>query len=417
VCPTADPATCPTEPEPVPFDYNGAASNQTTTHDRFVYNSFNPELGLNYLPVESVNLFGNVSRGARVPSVVELGCAFDSTPVTVFEGAAQVPRSLAGPTCNLPTTLSGDPFLPQIRSTSAEVGARGRIAKNWDWNLSAYRTDLKDDIYFVGVADGRSYFDTIGKTRRQGFEAGFSGHAGPLDMKVSYSYVDATFQSTFYTVSPHNSSADFNQNSISAEQLTGGLTLLPSPTAGLNRGFGTYHMIRIDPGARLPGIPAHNLNATLRWHITRAWQVGLTGIARSLSYIRGNENNLHQAAGTDQETGLYVCQNNICNQSTVAKGRAFTLGGTTPGYAIVNLDTSFEVMTGLTLFAKVNNLFDKDYSSAGRLGVNPFSPSVNGAIGPSGWNYNSTEWRNTTYVGPGAPRAFWVGMSYQLDTH
>ena len=416
VCPTADPATCPTEPEPVPFDYNGAASNQTTTHDRFVYNSFNPELGLNYLPVESVNLFGNVSRGARVPSVVELGCAFDSTPVTVFEGAAQVPRSLAGPTCNLPTTLSGDPFLPQIRSTSAEVGARGRIAKNWDWNLSAYRTDLKDDIYFVGVADGRSYFDTIGKTRRQGFEAGFSGHAGPLDMKVSYSYVDATFQSTFYTVSPHNSSADFNQNSISAEQLTGGLTLLPSPTAGLNRGFGTYHMIRIDPGARLPGIPAHNFNTSLTWHATQSWDLGLTVIAHSLAYVRGNENNLHQPGGTDQEIGRYICADGVCSQDLVRNGRPFTLGGTTPGFAIVNFNTSFAITKDLRVFAMVNNVFDKDYVSGGRLGITPFSPSVNGAIGPSGWNYNSSEWQNTNFLAPGAPRGVWIGLKYVRDS-
>ncbi|MEJ0098457.1 MAG: TonB-dependent receptor [Pseudomonadota bacterium] len=81
-------------------------------------------------------------------------------------------QALLGPTCNLPTTLSGDPYLPQIRSTSGELGARGRLRGNWRWNLSAYRTDLHDDIYFVGVADGRSYFDTIGKTRRQGLELG-----------------------------------------------------------------------------------------------------------------------------------------------------------------------------------------------------------------------------------------------------
>ncbi len=424
VCPTTDPASCPDEPAPVFYDFNGQAANQTATHDRFVYNSFNPEFGLNWLPVSGVNLFGNVSRGARVPSVVELGCAFDPTPVPILGGApghvepiGTQPRSLAGPTCNLPTTLSGDPFLPQIRSTSAELGARGQIGDKWDWNLSAYRTDLKDDIYFVGVADGRSYFDTIGKTRRQGFEAGFSGHAGPFEMKVSYSFVEATFQSTFYTVSPHNSSADFNQNSIPASDLNGGLSTLPSATAGLNHGFGTYHMIRIDPGARLPGIPAHNLNATIRWHITRAWQLGLTGIARSLSYVRGNENNLHQAAGTDQEIGLYVCQAGICKQNPVNQGRPFTLAGTTPGFAIVNLDTSYDIYTRLTLYAQVNNLLDKSYLTAGRLGVNPFSPSVHGAIGPSGWNYNSTEWRNTTFVGPGAPRAVWVGLSYQLDTN
>ncbi len=42
----------------------------------------------------------------------------------------------------------------------------------------------------------------------------------------------------------------------------------------------------------------------------------------------------------------------------------------------MNFDTSFEIGKGLTLFAVVNNLFDKDYVSAGRLGITPFSPSV-----------------------------------------
>ena len=76
--------------------------------------------------------------------------------VTVF---GQAPRSLLGPGCSLPTTLSGDPFLPQIRSTTGEVGGRGRFASDWLWNVSIYRTDLTHDIYFVGVGDGKSFVD------------------------------------------------------------------------------------------------------------------------------------------------------------------------------------------------------------------------------------------------------------------
>lgn len=423
ICTSTDPASCAAEPAPVPFDFQGQASNQTQTQDNFDYESFNPQLGINWLPIPTLNLFGNVSRGARVPSVVELGCAFDSTPAPVYVGTEdnpiQVgtrPRSLVGPTCNLPTTLSGDPFLPQIRSTSGEIGARGTVLKNWRWNISTYRTELKDDIYFVGVADGRSYFDTIGKTRRQGIELGFSGSIGPVDIQAGYSYVDATFRSTFYTVSPHNSSADFDQNSIPAAELNPGQTTIPSATANLNRGFGTYHMIRIDPGARLPGIPAHNANATITWHATQSWQLGLTVIAHSLSYMRGNENNLHEPGGTDQEIGQYICDFGVCSQYPARSGRPFTLGGTTPGFAVVNFDTSFEIAKGFRLFAEVNNIFDKDYVNGGRLGITPFSPSVNGAIGPSGWNYNSSEWQNTSFLAPGGPRGVFVGISYLRDS-
>jgi outer membrane receptor protein involved in Fe transport len=422
VCPTIDPASCPDEPQPVVFDFNGNAANQTLTTDRFQYNSFNPQLGINWLPVPELNLFGNVSRGARVPSVVELGCAFDDTPVPIVIGPeddpVQIgsrPRSLIGPTCNLPTTLSGDPFLPQIHSTSVELGARGRLWKRWRWNASAYRTDLRDDLYFVGVADGRSYFDTIGKTRRLGFEAGFAGEIGRFDIAVGYSFVDATFQSTFYAASPHNSRADFDQNSIPAWDLILGQSLLPSATANENRGYGTYRMIRIDPGARLPGIPAHNGNATLTWRPTDAWRVSLTMIAHSLSYVRGNENNQHQTGGTDQEIGLYVCQYALCEQNLTRAGRPFTEDGKTGGFAVFNLNASYQIAKQLTVFAQVNNVFDRDYLTAGRLGITPFSPSTYGAIGPSGWNYNSSEWQNSTFVGPGAPRGAWIGLRYQHD--
>ncbi|MBS0448294.1 MAG: TonB-dependent receptor [Proteobacteria bacterium] len=396
---------------------------QTHTSEGFRYTSFNPSLGVNWLPQSDLNLYANLSRGARVPSVVELGCAFDSTPVDITVGSIKgtAPRSLLGPGCSLPTTLSGDPFLPQIRSTSGEIGGRGKLADGWTWDASVYRTDLTDDIYFVGVGDGKSFFDTIGKTRRQGLELGMTGHVGPFDLRLGYSYTRATFESTFYMVSPHNSSADFDQNSQSLANNTalGGLVTLPSPTAGANGGRGTYLMTRVDPGARMPGIPLHALSGTLTWHATPALKLGLGMTARSSSYVRGDENNAHRTGGTDLQTGLYYCNAGSCQtglqQLPVRPGRPFENSGSVPGYAVFNLDADYRVDKSLSVFLRIGNLLDRRYYSAGRLGVDPFSPSAHGAIGPSGWNYNSSEWQNSTYVAPGAPRGFWVGLNYELD--
>lgn len=403
---------------------DGQVFRRTRSAESFTYRSFNPSLGINWRPRPELNLFGNLSRGARTPSVVELGCAFDPTPVERVPGTPSLgtaPRSLTGPGCNLPTSLSADPYLPQIRATSGELGLRQRLSAAWDWNLSVFRTDLKNDIYFVGVGDGRSYFDTIGRTRRQGLELGVNGSLGRTDLKLSYSFTDATFQSRFYTVSPHNSTADFNQNSgFVGDSEVIGQDVLPTPNASLNRGYGTYRMIRVDPGARMPGIPAHALNLRISHRVTPAWRVGLGMVARSLAYLRGNENNLHQPAGTDQEVGRYYCsQAGGCDfsgfsQLPVRAGRPFTSKGTVPGFAIFNLDNTLEVGKGLNLFAQVTNLFDRKYFSAGRLGVNPFSLGENGAIGPSGWNYNSSEWQNTSLVAPGAPRGLFVGLSWDL---
>ncbi len=200
-------------------------------------------------------------------------------------------------------------------------------------------------------------------------------------------------------------------------RLNPGQTTLPSATANDNRGFGTYHMIRIDPGARLPGIPAHNFNASITWHATQSWQLGLTVIAHSLSYMRGNENNLHQPGGTDQEIGMYICDSGICRQQAPRDGRPFTLGGTTPGFAGRELQHELRDREEPRRSSPRSTTSSTGTTSAvdgwaSRL----FSPSVHGAIGPSGWNYNSSEWQNTSFLAPGAPRGVFVGLRYLRDS-
>jgi iron complex outermembrane recepter protein len=398
----------------------GYLQGQTITEEAFRYTSLNPSLGVNWQALPRVHVFGNLSQGARAPSVVELGCAFDATPVLRNPdnpALGKTARSLVGPGCNLPTTLSGDPYLPQIRSLSGELGARGTLGSGWEWNLSAFRTDLKDDLYFVGVGDGRSYFDTIGRTRRQGAEMGLKGRIGAWQLGANYSYTVATFESEFYTLSQRNSSADFDQNSRSGDdRYLEGQTGLPTPGATLNRGYGTYRMIHVMPGAEMPGIPRHGLNLQLRWQATAALQLGLVLQARSGVFVRGNENNRHQGSGSDQETGQYYCSLTSCpaegyQQAPVNPGRAFTEPGRLPGYALLNLDASWQWREGVSLFLQVRNLLDRRYASAGRLGINPFTAGANGVQGPSGWNYNSADWRPSTLVAPGAPRQIQLGIT------
>ena len=408
LCPSDDISTCPTAPQAL-YINDLSRERSEPTRDEFIFKSLNPALGINWLPTPKINLFANASKGTRTPSVIELGCAFDGTLIDVSAGRVDTdgnpipptlqPRSFQGPTCTLPSTLSGDPFLPQIKATSFEIGARGKFSGNWNWNVSLYRTDLKDDIYFVGLSPERSYFDTVGKTRRQGLELGVDGRLGQSTVSVNYGFTDATFQSRFFVLSPHNSSADFDQNSTRGQG---------SPTANDNRGFGTFRSTRVDPGARMPGIPLHNLNASWKFNWNERFNVGISMNAHSKSFVRGNENNAHQPEGTDAELSS-------ASGDVVREGRPFRTSGSVPGYAIFNLDMSYKFGKGFSISAQVNNLFDRKYFTAGRLGVSPFSPSVNGAIGPSGWNYNSSEWQNTTFVGPGASRGIWLALSYEFQ--
>jgi outer membrane receptor protein involved in Fe transport len=368
--------------------------------EKFKYRSFNPSLGVTWQARDDLNLYGNLSRGARTPTTIELGCAFDDSPVfdkfdPVTGEPIYVPRTfLERRNCNLPGAMSGDPYLKQVRSKSLEFGARGNLTEDLEWNASVYRTDLTDDIYFVSVNATQSYFQNIGNTRRQGLEMGLKGKVGKTSFGINYGLTDATFQSAFTLASPYNSSAgnvyDLNYNKE-----------------------GTYGQIKVKPGNRMPGVPLHNLNFNVGYEITDKWNVGLNMIMHSKAFVRGNENNKHKAGPASplipiqcitNDPGVYACQLN----------RADWREGKTAGYSVFNFQTSYKLAPEWTMGLQINNLFDKQYASAGRLGLNAFSPATLGVVGESGFNYNSSEWQGTSFLGTGAPRSAFFTLSYQF---
>ena len=381
--------------------------------EKFSYYSLNPSLGATWQPTETFNAYANWSKGSRTPSVIELGCALDDTQVPIQYAADGVTpirfasRSLAQRRfCSLPSTLSGDPYLKQVRSETMEIGARGYITPDIQWNASLYNTDLTDDIYFVSFTPERSFFQTIGNTRRRGLEMGLQGKLGKMGFRVNYSLTDATFQDSFNMASPNNSSAG---NVIQGD------SILAVQTG--------YQQIRVNPGNRMPGVPLHNLNATLSYDLTTDWTVGLTAILHSGSFIRGNENNKHRAGASNT---IYSCGvgvatndggiqygNSSCGSSITRPNYRYP--GSVPGYAVFNFNTAYKITKGLTAGLQITNLFNREYYTAGRLGVNPFSPSVNGAIGPGGFNYNSNDWLSSTFLAPGAPRAGYLSLTYDFD--
>ena len=366
--------------------------------EKFSFYSFNPSLGATWQAKENLNLFANWAKGTRTPSVIELGCAIDKTPV--YTGPTQrTSQQLADPKnytpksilenrqCTLPTTLSGDPYLPQIQATTYDLGVRGTFknllgAENLEWNLGAYQTDLKDDIYFVTFQDGRGFFDTIGKTRRRGLEAGLSGKKDKWGFGINYGLTDATFESNFRLIS--------NDNSSSTDK---------------NDGIG--QAIDVKKGSTLPGVALHNLNASISYEVTTKWQVGLTAVAHSKSFVRGNENNAHKK-GVTRVIATYPDGSQLLARPT-------TNDGTVPGYATYNFQTSYKFNSEWIATMQVNNLFDREFFTAGRLGRNAFSPSINGAIGPSGYNHNSSDWLSTNFIAPGAPRGIWFSLNWRFD--
>jgi outer membrane receptor protein involved in Fe transport len=369
--------------------------------EKFKYRSFNPSLGVTWQARDDLNLYGNLSRGARTPTTIELGCAFDDSPVfdkndPVTGAPIFVPRTFRERrNCNLPGAMSGDPYLKQVRSTSMELGARGQWTDNIEWNASVYRTDLTDDIYFVSVNATQSYFQNIGNTRRQGLEMGFKGKWGKTSFGINYGLTDATFQSAFTLASPYNSSAG-NVSDLNSNQ------------------EGTYEQIKVKPGNRMPGVPLHNLNFNLGYEITNKWNVRLNMILHSEAFLRGNENNEHQAGPASPKIPVQ-CLTNTPGVYTCQLNRADWRVGKTAGYSVFNFQTSYKLTPEWTLGLQINNLFNKEYASAGRLGLNAFSPATLGVVGASGFNYNSSEWQGTSFLGIGAPRSAFITLSYAFQ--
>ena len=311
---------------------------------QITFNRFNPAIGLAITPSKELSFYGSYNEGSRAPTAIELGCAYQDLN---GDGIGDTP-------CRLPNSQAGDPPLKQVVAKTFEAGVRGKLTTTVDWNASVYRTQNTDDIQFIASdANGRGNFQNVGKTRRQGLDIGLNGKEDKLTWNVGYSYIRATYQSPFSIASSVNSSSiDTNGN-------------------------GEPDTFFVSKGDNLPGIPKHQLKLRGDYQATQNWSIGGNLTAFTSQYSFGNENNQHQGQG--------------------AKVR---------GYATMNLDTRYSFdQSGWQAFARINNIFDKEYYSAGMLGESFFTPQ--GA-------FDNGDRHAQALYSPGAPRAGWIGMRYSF---
>src|SRR5438477_2855476 len=255
--------------------------------------------------------------------------------------------------CHLPNAMASDPPLKQVVARTIELGARARTASGLRWNAVLFRTMSYDDILFVSSSVTSGYFTNFGKTRRQGLEAAVERLEGKFSWTLNYSLIDATYQSSALLFSQANSTADANGD------------------------------IQVSPGDRIPGIPRHHLNASASYDLTDRTTVGAGAVAVSRQFARGNDNNRHQPDGVN-----------------------FLGPGETAGYAIFNMSLDYKLDRGLRAFAKLGNIFDRRYTTAGALRQN-FFPG--GSLAAPGAQVNET------FYAPGAPRALWIGIQLVPD--
>ena len=293
------------------------------------FERFNPALGLNFNPTPQLTAYASYNEGMRAPTAMELTCADPAAP------------------CKLPNAFLADPPLKKVVAHTLELGARGKVDE-FTWSAAVYRTDLSDDIQFIGSegAINAGFFQNVGKTRRQGLELNAGQHWGPLNVVARYSFIDATYRTGFIENSPSNSTANANGD------------------------------IDVQRGNRIPSVPRHSLHLRLDLDASDAISLGANLVAVSASRARGDENNQDAS-------------------------------GAVPGYAVLNLDGRYRVGKNFEAFARINNLFNRQYANFGILGRNVFN-------GP-GHSFDPANPVNESFRGLGAPRGAWVGLRVEWE--
>ena len=238
--------------------------------------------------------------------------------------------------CKLPNQFLADPDLKQVVAKAYEIGLRGS-----HWHVGAFRIISTDDILFQvtgGASSNEGFFANVGKTRRQGIEARIQGNLKALNLRwyLTDTLLDATYQTGFLEVSANHPDADDD---------------------------GTLAVPR---DARIPGLPRNSFKADADIDIVPRLTIGAELLSNTGQYLRSDEANLL---------------------------------GPLSGFTVVNLHARWILQKHVRVFARIDNLFDRRYSTFGVLG----QP---GEVFPG--------FDNPRFESPAAPRAAWIGARLVL---
>src|SRR5216110_1211951 len=147
-----------------------------------IFRRLSPRAGLTWTSGRGHEVFASASRGFRAPAVVELGCADPQAA------------------CPLPFALGPDPALRPVVATTYELGWRARAPSGRggvDASADVYRTDVRDDIFFIASTVTGGYFQNIGATRRSGVELALQWRGAVGERAyANYGYTRASFETT-----------------------------------------------------------------------------------------------------------------------------------------------------------------------------------------------------------------------------
>ncbi len=256
--------------------------------------------------------------------------------------------------CRLPNGFVDDPPLSAVVATTFEVGARGGN-EQLGWSAAVFHATNQNDIIFIAAPGNRfrGFFDNVGETVRQGVELALNWVVTTdLRLSANYTYLNAEFRDDFMINSPNH------PNRIPDPADPGGETIA-APSAQ-----------QVKSGDRIPLIPEHLFGVGLDWAATEKLGIGFDVIGNSDQIFRGDASNT-----ADEQVD---------------------------GYAIVNAHAEYAFSDALSVFVRVDNVFDQDYETFGVYGE--------AAEVLEGERYEDAY----QFIGPGAPRGIWGGFRLTL---
>jgi iron complex outermembrane receptor protein len=277
-------------------------------------------------PVNGDHTCARFNPSAGIVYRVDAGLQFYATYSQTNRAPTPQELSCASPAnpCSLLNFFVGDPHLDQVVARTYEGGLRGHLGdatrRLLSWNVDYYHTqDTIDIIYETTVYNPNlAFYTNAGRTLRRGIEANLRYDESRLRLILGYSLTQATFE-TPLLLNTNSPAADANGN----EQVL--------------------------PGDRIPGIPRHRVKLVADYSLGQRFDVGASVVTQSNSYHFGDEANLTQPIG---------------------------------GYTVVDFNASYRPNETVTLFAVLNNAFNKryyTYGSFGPVGDVPW-PNVPGGV-------------------------------------
>ena len=305
------------------------------------FSRVNPSLGLTWQASDSHTLYTSYSESSRAPTPIELACNEGVFDQAVaFAIEAGEDPRDVDLECRLPNAFLADPPLDDVIAKSFELGARGFLG-DIAYSLGLFRTVNKDDILFQTTGRSTGLFANVDETRRTGIESSLQGKWRAFSWLAAYSFVDATFEDNFQALSPNHEFADDEGK------------------------------ITVRAGDRIPGIAQHQFKVSSDYRFTNGLNIGLDVLSNGNQVLRGDESNQLDEVS---------------------------------GYTTVSIRVRYRFSEKLEVFAKVDNLLDREYESFGLLGEDPSELEV-----PI-----IEDLSNPVFLGAGAPRAAFLGIRYNF---